>query len=60
MSGNGRIALSTFGQMGIFLSILDADTTAEIVLARRIGIRKVPRRRKNFLFFYVPTYVYML
>ena len=46
--------------MGIFLSILDADTTAEIVLARRIGIRKVTRRRKNFSFFYVPTYVYML
>jgi hypothetical protein len=46
--GNGRIALSAFGHMGIFLSILDVNTMVEITLARRIGIRKVAVRIKNF------------
>ena len=57
--GDGRLTLSNSGQMKIFLSILDADDTVEIVLARRIGIWKVTRRKKEFLFFYFSTYLHI-
>ena len=46
--GNGRIALSAFGHIGVFLSILDTNTMVEITLARRIGVRKVAVMIKNF------------
>ena len=48
LQGNGRIALSTFGHIGVFLSILDTNTMVEITLARRIGVRKVTVMIKNF------------
>jgi len=46
--GNVRIALSAFGHIRVFLSILDTNTMVEITLARRIGVRKGAVMIKNF------------
>ena len=48
LMGNGRLALSAFGHIGVFLSILDTNIMAEITLVRQIGVRKGAVMIKNF------------